>query len=501
MNKLFLSLGLTTLLFAMGCGSSSSSGPTPTGNFSNSSLNGQYAYQLSGFDLGTGNPYTRAGVFTANGAGVITSGTDDFTEGTLATTATSGTYSISNDGTGTLVLTFPTGQLQWAMTIQASATTSAPKVYLIETSSTPTGGSTPFTGSGVAEGQNSAAFAGPPSGAFVFRAHTYFINSSSITPQSAVGAVTIAGGAATGGNEDVNTLGSNLSSPVITGGVFNAPDSTGRGSGSITNNSPSTTTFQYYVIDSSHLNILITTGGAVGLGRAEMQTGTFSNASLMGSYAFGSRGDTGNNLLGVHTVGLFTANGSGGLTAFNFDAMKDGTSTSNGSLSNNTYTVGSNGRAVVSLNSSAATQIFWLVNSSHIFLLPSDPTVAVDGTADLQTTSSFSNGTISGQFAFLNDGVQLVSTGNGTVDRVATLQWNGSGGLTLNEFINVSGSTNVPGFLSGSYSVGSNGRVTGKISGSLNSVNLVFYMVSGSQGYVLENDPNTAVSGFTQLQQ
>jgi acyl-CoA synthetase (AMP-forming)/AMP-acid ligase II len=86
-------------------------------------------------------------------------------------------------------------------------------------------------------------------------------------------------------------------------------------------------------------------------------------------------------------------------------------------------------------------------------------------------------------------------------DRVATLQWNGSGKLTLNEFINVNGSTNVPGFLSGSYSVGSNGRATGKITGSVNSVNLVFYMVSGSQGYVLENDPNTAVSGFTQLQQ
>ena len=489
-------------MFAVGCGSSSSSGPTPRGNYSNASLNGQYTYTMSGFDLNTGNTYTRAGVFSANGSGVITSGTDDFTEGSLASSVTSGTYSISNDGTGTLVLTFPTGSVQWAMTIQSGATASSPKVYLIETSSTPSGGTTPFTGYGAAEGQNPSAFAGPPSGKFVFRVHNNFISGTSVTPQSVVGAVTISGAVATSGNEDVVTLGSNVSSPVITGGVFNPPDATGRGSGSITDSSPATTTFQYYVIDANHINILNTSGSAVGLGRAEMQTGTFSNATLTGSYAFGTRGDTGLNLNGVHTVGVFTANGGGGLTAFNFDAMRDNTSTSNASYSSNTYTVASNGRTVVTLNSGAAQQIYWLVNGSRAFLLSNDSTAAIDGTADLQTTTSFSNGTINGQFAFLNDGIQLSGTTfANTIDRVATLQWNGSGGLTLNEFINVSGSTNVPGFLSGSYSVGSNGRATGKINGSTNSVNLVFYMISGGQGYVLETDANTAVDGITQLQQ
>src|SRR4029077_2352763 len=104
------------------------------------------------------------------------------------------------------------------------------------------------------------------------------------------------------------------------------------------------------------------------------------------------------------------------------------------------YIVGSNGRTVVTLNSGAAQQIYWLINGTRAFFINTDSNSAVNGTADLQTGSSFSNGSTNGQFAFVNDGVTL--SGNplliaNTLDRVATLQWNGSGGLTLNEFINL----------------------------------------------------------------
>ncbi len=48
-------------------------------------------------------PYREAGVFTANGNGGITSATDDFSEGsTVLTTISTGSYAISNDGTGSL---------------------------------------------------------------------------------------------------------------------------------------------------------------------------------------------------------------------------------------------------------------------------------------------------------------------------------------------------------------------------------------------------------------
>ena len=499
MKKLFLFLGLATLLFCVGCGSSNNSGPAPAGNFSNASLNGQYAYQLTGFDLNTGNPYTRAGAFTANGGGIITGGTDDFTEGALATSTISGSYSISNDGTGTLVLTFPTGTVQWALTLQSSS-----KVYLIETSADPAGNPTPFSGYGVAELQNAAAFAGPPSGTFVFRNHSSVIGGSSITPTGSVGVMTIAGGVVTG-TEDENTIGVGLTSLLITSGAFNAPDMSGRGTGTFTDSSLSTTSFVYYVVDTNNIRLLISTFGSIGLGRAELQTGsgTFTNASLTGSFAYGLRGDTINNLSGIHTVGRFMADGAGGITAGALDAQSDGTYTSNASYTGS-YTTTSNGRAVLNLTigSGMAQQVYWLISPTKAYFLVNDPNKAAEGTADLQTASSFSNATVNGQFAYLNNGVQLVGgTISNTVDRVATLQWDGSGGLILNEFINLTGTTSVPGFLSGSYSVSSNGRTTARINGSTNDINLVFYLISGGQGYVLQTDVGNEVDGVTQLQQ
>ena len=80
MRTSYLFLGLIALLFCAGCGSGSSGGGVPgfipKGNFSNASLNGQYVYQIEGFDFSSnlnGVPYREAGVFTANGSGAITS--------------------------------------------------------------------------------------------------------------------------------------------------------------------------------------------------------------------------------------------------------------------------------------------------------------------------------------------------------------------------------------------------------------------------------------------
>jgi hypothetical protein len=63
----------------------------------------------------------------------------------------------------------------------------------------------------------------------------------------------------------------------------------------------------------------------------------------------------------------------------------------------------------------------------------------------------------------------------------------------LNEVTNTSGSASGPFVLSGSYSVSSNGRTTGSIS-SLSS-NLVFYLVSGNDAYVIQNDSGVVING------
>lgn len=485
------------LAFCAGCGSSSSSGtgPTPAGNFSNASLSGQYAYQITGFDFssGTGVSYARAGVFTANGAGALTAVTDDFSEGTATSSAISGTYSISNDGTGSIQFTFPTGTITYAITLVSSS-----KIYMIEADTTLSGG-------GVAEKQDTTAFAAAPSGTYIFRRRAL---TSGGTPTSYVGSLTLnAGTIASGTNaEDSLVFGGTLSSLALNAALFNAPDTTiGRGTGSITDANSVTTTFIYYVVDANNIRLLTTDGGIVGLGRAEKQsTSTFSNASLTGSYAFGARGDSANLIGGIRTAGRFTADGNGNLSAGAFDSVTDGTSSQNSAFTG-TYTVAATGRAVLNLNVTAGgtgQQIYWMVSPSRAFLLTNSATQLSDGTADAQVGSSFTNASVTGQFGFVMSGYTINTGGTtSTLDRVATLQFDGKGGLILNEFVNSNGSATSTGFLSGNYSTSSNGRITGTISGSTNNIGISMYLVSSSNAYIIDNDTGFELDGQINLQQ
>jgi len=487
MKTLSLALGLSLLLFCVACGSGSSpAGPSPNGNFSNASLNGQYTYQFSGLDLGASPNllYVRSGVFTANGTGGIGSGTDDFSEGTAISTPVTGSYSVSNDGTETLTLAFPTGSITFALTLASSS-----KVYMVESDFN-------LVGAGVAEKQTTSAFASVPQGTFAFRKHDVNASLASI---SSVGAMTVVSGAISGG-EDVNQSGT-VSSLTLTGGLLNAPDpATGRGTGSVTDSNGLTSSFNYYVVDANNLRFMSTVSGDIGLGHAELQTGgPFSNASISGSYAFGAHGDTANFFNGFQLVGRYTADGNGNLSAGAFDNQRDATPASNISFMG-TYSVAANGRATVTTNTSTGSsqRIYWLVNSSRAFFITTDALTEAEGTVDKQTASSFSTSSMIGQYALVMTGFDVTPE---TLDRVATLQWDGVGHLTLNEFVNASGSTNVPGFLGGSYSVSSNGRVTGTINGLTNNVDLVLYLVSGNDAYVLQSDSGTEIGGVLSKQQ
>jgi hypothetical protein len=480
LRTLLLSSGLVSVILSLACGSDNNAFNQGSGNFSNASLKGQYAYQLTGVD--TAAIFREAGVFTADGNGNITGGTDDFSEGTTITSgASSGSYTISNDGTGVVAISISDGRaLQLAVTLVSTS-----KVYLMVTQTFDFA-----NGAGVAEKQDPAAFAAPPSGTFTFRNH----NVSTAQGSSAtVGVFTVSGGTVSG-SEDVNRAGL-LSSPTFTGS-FNFPDTSGRGTGSFTDSANATSTFIYYVVDANNLRFFSTNTGLPGLGRAETQTGVpFANASLSGSYAFGSSGDDNFSVAGTKTVGRFTAGGDGTISAGTYDSVEDGTAFTNVSFTG-TYSMASNGRATVTLNRSTGTiqQIFWMVSPSRAFSLTSDSNKVEDGTLDQQQAITFSNSTMKGQFAVLMDGFDPFNF----VDRVGTLQWDGAGNLTLDEFINRSGTTQTPGFISGTYSVASNGRTSGAISGLSN--NLVFYLISGSDGYILQNDTGSEIDGVMSKQ-
>jgi hypothetical protein len=482
MRDLFLVAGVAVLIVALGCGSGGGPRPVVIGTNSNGSLKGQYVYQISGNDLSSGSavPYREAGIFNADGSGHITSGTDDFCENSTCQSANpvTGSYNIASDGIGSL-------SLSTGINLTLSLVNSS-QVYLIEADAT-------ASAAGIAELQSTSALSTVPSGTFTFRMHP--LNLISSQSSSMAGVMTISGGAVSG-SEDVlrsSTFDNNTRSPLtITGGTFNAP-SNGRGMGSITDSSNVTSTFIYYMVDANHLRFLLTGAGMLGVGRAEIQSGgPFSNASLSGAYAFGSRGDDGSFLFGVNTAGSLIADGKGNISTGAYDSVQDGNPRATNLGFSGSYAMAPNGRAAITLNPSggaAIQQVFWIVSPSRAFFLTNASTKVEDGTADLQQSGSISNASLSGQYAFVMDGFDL--NANALVDRVGWIKWNGNGGLSWNESVNNSG------ILSGSYSVGSNGRVTATVNNlSLSNHDLVFYLVSGSTAYVLQNDSGVEAIGF-----
>jgi hypothetical protein len=93
--------------------------------------------------------------------------------------------------------------------------------------------------------------------------------------------------------------------------------------------------------------------------------------------------------------------------------------------------------------------------------------------------------------------------GSNLLTRVGTFIPNGNGGVTLNEVANaftlqLGAILNTPS-LSGSYTVGSNGRVTGTFNASPN-IDFVMYLLAPNKGYILQNDTGVQVSGQVTLQ-
>jgi hypothetical protein len=492
MKKLFLPLGLFSLMFCGGCGSSGPGPFIPKGNFSNASLKGQYVYQLSGTDITNGVnafPYYEAGVFVADGNGNLTNVSDDFSEGATPTLTTgAGTYSIKNDGTGSLTLNNALGTVTLAVTIVSSS-----KAYLIEADAG-------LNSSGMAELQDSTATSSAPGGTFAFRLHTANTSQMFSLSAASVGVFTASGGTVSTGTMDVDrggTLNNGTASPLTFTGSFNAPPNLGRGTGTFTDSSNTTLSFIYYVVDANNVRFLSSSSGLLGIGRAEKQ----SSPALSGSYAFGGRGDTVNNgINAVDTVGAFSASG-GSITTGAIDAVEDGSNLST-TISGGSYTTTANGRATVTLNASSGTvqATFWMVSPSRgFFLITNDSNAVEDGTLDLQS-GTFTNATMNGQFAFMMDGFDTTQL----LDRLGTLTWDGTSKLTLNEVanstLNSAGAVS-PGVLTGNYSVSSNGRAVGTINNlSLTNNDLVFYLISGSDAYLLQNDSGVQINGMISLQ-
>jgi hypothetical protein len=475
------------LVLAVACGSDNNPGPPIKGNFSNASLSGQYAYTVTGNALLPGGSvnsayYVESGVFTADGNGNITNGTDDFSQnGSFGSNGFTGAYAINKDGSGDVVLSVAGGTIAFRMTMSDNN-----HFYMIEDDLF-------GTGAGSGEKQTTSAFSSPPTGTFVFRAHE-----TDVAPNAAsiVGAMTIAGGTITGSEDAAQS--SALFSLALAG-TASVPGKNGRGTMAISENGGTPLNYIYYVVDANTFRLMRADPAVLALGRAEKQAaGPYSNAVLSGSFVFGASGDSTLNIGAVHTVGVFTGNGSGAVTGGAFDSVQDGNVQSNVAITGGTYNVASNGRATVGLGSSVITNhVLWMVSPTRAFYLVNNPAKAEDGVMEKQSTGTFSNATLSGQYAFFMDGFDTAFK-----DRVGTFIPDGAGKLIQNQVANSffppGPSVLTQSSLSGTYSVGTNGRVTT----SVNSIsdNIVLYMVSNSSAYSLQADSGIDIGGAIKLQ-
>ena len=478
-------ISLATLagaLFSSSCGSGGNGGTIPlAGNFSRSSLKGQYIIAQTGTGVTASGTSTAAFsetiIFSADGAGNVTVAVDDFNQGgqflTPTTLPETGTYTMSGDGTGTLTV----GGSSYAITMIDDS-----HFYVVEQD----GGAT-SSGYGELQGTTSST----PSGTYVFKSHR-------LSNSSRVGQMNItAGGIA--GTEDLLDIGLTATSVAISSSVsMSAPDTNGRGSFTLSDG----TTLNYYVVNAGKFDFM-SNAGSLEIGSSEAQTGTFSLATLGAgsSYVFGSSGDTGvSGAGGVHSAGVFTSDAAGNITAGTVDFVQDTTLNPDATVTGGTYTLASSGRGVLNLSLSSGTigpQIFWMVNNTRAFFLVNSATGVEDGTYTLQTGGPFS--AITAQAAFTMDGFDS----GGFKDRTGLFSPKGAGTLNWNQVSNSFLPTNPPGFVgtlgtTATYQVSANGRVTVVVNNVTTSTpGIVFYLSSPNTGVMVEEDSNVG-GAFTQ---
>jgi hypothetical protein len=487
-------------MFALGCGSNGSSVKGP---YSNASLKGSYVVRLSGNDSFIDNnnnlqteSYTETLVMTADGAGNLT-GVEDFNSSLPASgftpeTAFTGIYQVARDGNGSMQINFSapaSGQINLSFTL-ASTT----KFYIAEADAF---ANFSANASGVGIKQDTTAFAAIPNGTFVLRVHQTPQNTVS---SATVGAITFISASSATAILDVLRNDQFLPQLTLNSISTGLPDGNGRGTLVYTDSTAVQTSYQYYMVDGNTFWLMGSDPTKLSIGSAERMAS--GSVAMNGNFAFGSSGDTDTTLGAARSVGVFTAS-AGAISGGALDSVQDGASVLDEPFTGTFTQNGARVDATITpTGGSPIQEIIWMVSPSRAFFFFAANNKVEDGTIDMQQQNTFATGDLNSQF-----GYALIMDGFNTsnlLTRVGTLQADGNGNLALNEEANsfvpgsLPGLINDPGTLPGTYQVRSDGRVSAAI--STVSSNLILYMVSPGEAYILQNDPNVELSGQISLQ-
>jgi hypothetical protein len=321
-NGLALLVALSTLLFLAACGSSSNSASAPpSGGYNTSSLSGTYVVSLSGQDITNGvqSFFALVGALTANNGSLT--GTIDIADPSLAAAtgastpvqtavAASGSFSITADGRGRGVISFPfNGQSSQIGIDFVLSSSSGGLITRFDVNG---------TGSGTFDLQSNVTQANLGSYAFSLSG----VDEGEINPFGMVGEFTVGSTGSITGLQDINDDGnsSGLTNLGLGGSVTLA--SSGPGTAQLaTGTGYGTLAFDVWPIDSTHLKLIETDGFLVTAGDAFTQQTSISAGQLVYTMS------------GLDSGGLFA---SGGIASYDgslnlssgFEAMNDSALTS-----------------------------------------------------------------------------------------------------------------------------------------------------------------------------
>ena len=470
--------------------------------YSNSSLQGPFAFTLSG-NTGSGH-FFRAGSFVADGAGNLNSVLEDTNNTSGATTtpiSTTGTYTVGADGRGTMLLNDGLTPASFRFVIVNNS-----QLQIIGFDAT-------GTAAGQANAQDPSAFVGSPlaalSGTYVFD----FSGVHGLTALSQIGEFSADGaGNITQGAMDINDGGTATQFQIAGNRTVCTPapaslstysiNSTGRGTLTLTTLTSScaagpTLTLNFYVV-SHGVAKFVGTDPVLQVGGYTSQqapNAVFDATALNGNYAFLLAGSAPGGTIG--TAGSFHADGSGHVTSGVLDENVNGTpATAAAFLPSGTYTLAANGRGTITFATAARTYnlVFYLgpvgTNTTAV-IQEVDTGISSDGNFTVQQSAAFTLASVQGSYALATSGTVAASLQT-TLGQIAA---NGTGLVTAGNIdINTAGTLAAGQAATGSYAAPA---VTGRTTLALTAgtPNYSVYVVSPTQVYVLGIQPGQLAVG------
>ena len=303
------------------------------------------------------------------------------------------------------------------------------------------------------------------------------------------------------GTEDANTAAGVQQAVALAGSYIIYPD--GRGTITFNSNSihPSGIALRFILASSGATGLVIEfDGNGSAAGSFELQdSSAFNNASLASNYVFQFSGmDLSSKPIGE--IGFFTSDGAGNLSAGSQDISDFGVTSFNPAITGS-YSISSSGRGTLAISNPSGTSNFivYVVSANKINLIEVDtrPSTVLSGVAEKQASQAFSNSNLLGGYAYLLN--RAPSANLGVFDVVGRAVFDGRGNVSGGTQDEVgSGIQNT--ITGGTYNVSGDGRGVLQATSSNGARGYIFYMVSPSRLYMLDEFTTWAGTGAADLQ-